>query len=252
MLGRRDGRGNKALLALGVVIAGVEHRRNIIGAFKAQQVAAARLRGILKAGHAAKREIVALKIEVAYVRAGFLCPALADSPVVMRDSGVSGGFPQLRREHGFQVVHQPEEFRKGIGNGQHRHFHRHFAAFIQRFDMQRQITELMQRTNVVRADSALADIAVHHRLILIYHFRLRAREELLVKQIDQEPLQESLQAEEHQLAVRDRRVEMTVAARRKVGIDFSGACRVLLAVRHFVAINSQNRIHVHRPSPYAL
>ncbi len=98
---------------------------------------------------------------------------------------------------------------------------------------------------MINADAAFSKVAVHQLLILIHHHLFWLGEKLVVKQIDHEPLQKTLQAKEHQTVVGQRRMEEAVSARREVGIDLVSAQRVLLTVRGLVTINGQNRISLH-------
>ena len=102
----------------------------------------------------------------------------------------------------------------------------------------------MQRFNVIRLDNAGAEESIHPAGVGTDGRAPAAEKERVIPVVDQERLDESLQAEPDDLSIKrleavnaiqlDRR--QAIRARREVGVDLSGARRVLIDVAALVGV----------------
>ena len=131
-----------------------------------------------------------------------------------------------------------------VDEGDGRHADVDAGAFGQGTDLQRQIAQLVQRLQVIDGDRALAERIVDAALVLAHRGAGGLAEEFAVEQVDQDFLDEALQAEPDDLVVEQfgQHRRQPRRAWREVGQDLVGALGVLEGVAGLVEIRLQQGV----------
>lgn len=118
------------------------------------------------------------------------------------------------------------------------------GAFGQRADFQGQVAQVVQGLQVVDGDGALAQGVVDAALVLAHGGACGLAEEFAVEQVDQDFLDEALQAKPDDLVVEQFRQHGRQPGRtgREVGQDLVGALGVLKGVAGLVEVGLQEGV----------
>ncbi len=175
------------------------------------------------------------EVDARRVRTGARCPVLHEVAVLERLRRDGGRVPDRRRQRGLDVVRQPEELVDGVLDGQGGDADRREGALRERLDVERQVPEPVQRSDVVGADVVRAEVALERLLEQVGDLVLVGGEERRPG-LDEVALDERLQTEHH--GVRRLR-HVAVRPVRPVDQDPCRAGRVDLAVRVLVAVDCE-------------
>jgi hypothetical protein len=126
---------------------------------------------------------------------GLVIPLVHDFTVGVPDGRTDHRIPHLSGDEGFQSLTEPSEVRMGVGDAEDRAMDGDNHTFRKGNDLDREVTQAVQASNLLVVAEVLAKGVVHNPGILSHDLFLRLVEEVLVEVVNEPGLAERLETE---------------------------------------------------------
>ena len=211
---------------------------NSCGVIVAQQPCARSLNGRFSRVLTTHREIADQSTRINRSVTGLLNPLIGNLAIAVADFCGNLGVPHRARQQSLNGIYQPYKVRMGIGNLDlgNAHFGAHTLG--NRTNLQRQIAELPQVSDLLVFISAFTQSIGQHTIVFIQNFFQVTIEEVVIKAIDQIFVNKGLKAEESNMVD----VSQSAHTRSVIRRHLNQILGILLMMGSLVEVNHQKRI----------
>jgi hypothetical protein len=126
---------------------------------------------------------------------GLVIPLVNNLTVSVTDSSTDHRIPHLSGNQRFKSLTEPSEVRMGVGDAEDRAMDGDNHTFRKGNDLDREVTQAVQASNLLVVAEVLAKGVVHNPGILSHDLFLRLVEEVLVEVVNEPGLAERLETE---------------------------------------------------------